>query len=68
MFMRSALSALAVALGLSIASGAIALEAANGLSVNGLSVNGLSVNGTERSAGLSLKGIVLRDGQVLRVR
>lgn len=83
MFMRSPLSALTVALGLSMTSGAIALEAANGLSVNGLSVNGLSVNGlsvnglsvnglsvngTEKSVGLRLKAIILREGQVLRVR
>lgn len=78
MFMRSPLSALTVALGLSMTSGAIALEAANGLSVNGLSVNGLSVNGlsvnglsvngTEKSVGLRLKAIILREGQGLRVR
>ena len=73
MFMKSALPALTVALGLSVTSGAIAFEvtnglSVNGLSVNGLSVNGLSVNGTAKSAGLSLKAIALKDGQVLRFR
>jgi hypothetical protein len=72
MFIRSYISVLTVAFGLSIATDASALEVANGLSVNGLSVNGLSVNGlsvngTERSAGLRLKAIVLQDEQVLLI-
>jgi len=72
MFIRSYISVLTVAFGLSIATDASALEVANGLSVNGLSVNGLSVNGlsvngTEKSAGLRLKAIVLQDEQVLLV-
>jgi hypothetical protein len=56
MFVRSAISALTIALGLSVASGANALEVANGLSVNGLSVNGLSVNGLSVN-GLSVNGL-----------
>src|SRR5215217_6120154 len=97
MFIRSYISVLTVAFGLSIATDASALEVANGLSVNGLSVNGLSVNGlsvnglsvnglsvnglsvnglsvnglsvngTEKSAGLSLKAIILQDEQVLLI-
>jgi hypothetical protein len=72
MFIRSYISVLTVAFGLSIATDASALEVANGLSVNGLSVNGLSVNGlsvngTERSAGLRLEAIVLQDEQVLLI-
>jgi hypothetical protein len=77
MFIRSYISVLTVAFGLSIATDASALEVANGLSVNGLSVhglsvnglsvNGLSVNGTEKSAGLRLKAIVLQDEQVLLI-
>ncbi|MFL4992510.1 MAG: hypothetical protein ACJ8DV_14630 [Microvirga sp.] len=77
MFIRSYISVITVAFGLSIATDASALEVANGLSVNGLSVNGLSVNGlsvnglsvngTERSAGLRLKAIVLQDEQVLLI-
>jgi hypothetical protein len=72
MFIRSYISVLTVAFGLSIATDASALEVANGLSVNGLSVNGLSVNGlsvngTERSAGLRLKAIILQDEQVLLI-
>ncbi|MPR12060.1 hypothetical protein [Microvirga tunisiensis] len=62
MFIRSYISVLTVAFGLSIATDASALEVANGLSVNGL-----SVNGTERSAGLRLKAIVLQDEQVLLI-
>ncbi len=73
MFERIYISVLAVAFGLSIATGARALDTANGLSVNGLSVNGLSVNGlsvngTEQSAELRLKAVVLRDGQVLLIQ
>jgi hypothetical protein len=77
MFIRSYISVLTVAFGLSIATDASALEVANGLSVNGLSVNGLSVNGlsvnglsvngTEKSANLSLKAIILQDEQVLLI-
>jgi hypothetical protein len=67
MFIRSYISVLTVAFGLSIATDASALEVANGLSVNGLSVNGLSVNGTEKSADLSLKAIILQDEQVLLI-
>ncbi|MFL5135841.1 MAG: hypothetical protein ACJ8CG_04780 [Microvirga sp.] len=72
MFIRSYISVITVAFGLSIATDASALEVANGLSVNGLSVNGLSVNGlsvngTERSAGLRLKAIILQDEQVLLI-
>jgi hypothetical protein len=67
MFIRSYISVLTVAFGLSIATDASALEVANGLSVNGLSVNGLSVNGTEKSAGLRLKAIILQDEQVLLI-
>jgi hypothetical protein len=58
MFVRSAISALTVALGLSVTFGANALEVANGL----------SVNGTEKSAELSLKAIILQDDQVLIIR
>jgi hypothetical protein len=56
MFVRSAISALTVALGLSVTFGANALEVANGLSVNSLSVNGLSVNGLSVN-GLSVNGL-----------
>jgi len=56
MHIRSYISALAITLGLSAASGASALETANGLSVNGLSVNGLSVNGLSVN-GLSVNGL-----------
>ena len=68
MFNWSYVSALMIAIGLSVTTDASALEAANGLSVNGLSVNGLSVNGIEKSAGLSLKAIALPDGQVLLIK
>jgi hypothetical protein len=73
MFNWSYVSALMIAIGLSVTTDASALEAANGLSVNGLSVNGLSVNGLsvngiEKSAGLSLKAIALPDGQVLLIK
>jgi GLTT repeat (6 copies) len=82
MFANSYISILTVAFGLSIATGASALEVANGLSVNGLSVNGLSVNGlsvnglsvnglsvdgTEKSADLRLKAIILQDEQILLI-
>jgi hypothetical protein len=82
MFANSYISILTVAFGLSIATGASALEVANGLSVNGLSVNGLSVNGlsvnglsvnglsvdgTETSADLRLKAIILQDEQILLI-
>jgi GLTT repeat (6 copies) len=56
MFANSYISILTVAFGLSIATGASALEVANGLSVNGLSVNGLSVNGLSVN-GLSVNGL-----------
>ena len=56
MFIRSYISVLTVAFGLSIATDASALEVANGLSVNGLSVNGLSVNGLSVN-GLSVNGL-----------
>lgn len=56
MFMRTALSALNIALALSVTSGANAREVANGLNVNGLSVNGLSVNGLSVN-GLSVNGL-----------
>jgi hypothetical protein len=83
MFNWSYVSALMIAIGLSVTTDASALEAANGLSVNGLSVNGLtvnglsvngltvnglSVNGIEKSAELSLKAIALPDGQVLLIK
>jgi hypothetical protein len=68
MFNWSYILALTIAFGLSAATNASALEAANGLSVNGLSVNGLSVNGTEKSAELTLKAITLPDGQILLIR
>jgi hypothetical protein len=67
MFANSYISILTVAFGLSIATGASALEVANGLSVNGLSVNGLSVDGTEKSADLRLKAIILQDEQILLI-
>ena len=77
MLVHSYISTLTVAFGLSIATGASALEVANGLSVNGLSVNGLSVNGlsvnglsvdgTEKSADLRLKAIILQDEQILLI-
>jgi hypothetical protein len=56
MRIRSYVTALTIAFGLSVASGASALEVANGLSVNGLSVNGLSVNGLSVN-GLSVNGL-----------
>jgi len=56
MLVRSYIPALAIALGLSAAPAARALEVANGLSVNGLSVNGLSVNGLSVN-GLSVNGL-----------
>jgi hypothetical protein len=65
MMVRSCLIAFSIAFAITAASGASAVEVANGLSVNGLSTNGLSVNGTEKSADLSLKAIVLQDEQVL---
>lgn len=78
MFDRTYVLVLATALGLSIATGASALDtvngvgvnglSVNGLSVNGLSVNGLSVNGTEQSAEPRLKAIVLADGQILLIK
>ncbi|MEE1611188.1 hypothetical protein [Microvirga sp. CF3016] len=78
MFDRTYISVLAAAFGLLIATGASALDAANGLSVNGLSVNGLSVNGlsvnglsvngTEQSAEPGLRAIVLQDGQILLIK
>ena len=77
MLVHSYISILTVAFGLSIATGASALEVANGLSVNGLSVNGLSViglsvnglsvDGTEKSADLRLKAIILQDEQILLI-
>lgn len=77
MFVHSYIPILTVAFGLSIATGASALEVANGLSVNGLSVNGLSVNGlsvnglsvdgTEKSADLRLKAIILQDERILLI-
>ena len=67
MFANSYISILTVAFGLSIATGASALEVANGLSVNGLSVNGLSVDGTEKSADLRLKAIILQDERILLI-
>jgi GLTT repeat (6 copies) len=82
MFANSYISILTVAFGLSIATGASALEVANGLSVNGLSVNGLSVNGlsvnglsvnglsvdgTEKSADLRLKAIIMQDERILLI-
>jgi formylmethanofuran dehydrogenase subunit B len=63
MFNWSYVSALMIAIGLSVTTDASALEAANGLSVNGLSVNGI-----EKSAGLSLKAITLQDGQILLIK
>jgi hypothetical protein len=56
MRIRSYVTALTIAFGLSVASGASALEVANGLSVNGLSVNGLIVNGLSVN-GLSVNGL-----------
>ncbi len=49
-------SVIAVAFALSAASGASALEIANGLSTNGLSTNGLSTNGLSTN-GLSTNGL-----------
>ncbi|WP_205769497.1 hypothetical protein [Microvirga sp. KLBC 81] len=56
MHTRSYIWVLAIALGLSVASGASALEIANGLSTNGLSTNGLSTNGLSTN-GLSTNGL-----------
>ena len=79
MHIRSYISALAITLGLSAASGASALETANGLSVNGLSVNGLSVNGLSvnglsvngrddtgaASSGMRSGAVILQDGSLI---
>lgn len=55
MFTRFHILTLGTAIALS-ATGAMAHETANGLSVNGLSVNGLSVNGLSVN-GLSVNGL-----------
>ena len=71
---KSCISIFAAALGLSVASGANALEIANGLSTNGLSTNGLSTNGLSTNgqdtkgsvaAGTRLDAVILQDGSVV---
>jgi hypothetical protein len=56
MLIRSCAMALALAIGVFTASGAEALEVANGLSANGLSANGLSANGLTQN-GLTQNGL-----------
>jgi hypothetical protein len=64
MLIRSCIAVLTIVSGLSVASGASAVEVTNGLSVNGLSVNDLSVNGTATSAA-RLEAAILQDGSVI---
>jgi hypothetical protein len=59
MRIRSCISVLAFASGLSVAFGASAVEV-----TNGLSTNGLSTNGTATSA-VRLEAAVLQDGSVI---
>jgi hypothetical protein len=56
MLIRSCAMALALAIGVFTASGAEALEVANGLSANGLSANGLTQNGLTQN-GLTQNGL-----------
>jgi hypothetical protein len=56
MLVRSCVALVTLTLGFSVASGASALEMANGLSTNGLSTNGLSTNGLSTN-GLSTNGL-----------
>ncbi|EIM25445.1 GLTT repeat protein [Microvirga lotononidis] len=56
MRIKTCISIFPIALGLSIATGASALEIANGLSTNGLSTNGLATNGLSTN-GLSTNGL-----------